>query len=692
MLPVKPIAIAATAVALWGAGGGAGTGAPPGPAVTTSSYRDGHTRPRALAFNPEDGLLYVALSTSDEVAVVDPSAAAPRLIARERVCGFPDALAALPGGGAIVACRFDPGLRRLRRAAGGDRVGSRRALLAADHRGRVREPFEGSRDDWKVTTLAAGPESGARGLAVAPGGAVAYVASPAVGGVKVVSLARSGGVVQTIATGLSPRALRVVPAGTLHRQDGPLLLVSNFIDHTVTVHHIDLGGRLTEAVQSIKTEAPVLDMIVGGKPQSLLLFTHEDRPLDRAHLSVEGLDSGIIALPADRGGDPCGPNFPFLDPPGKRSFINLGERAAPVIELAAAADAGGSAFAVVGAGSDNLLIAPDGDLARAVVVDVGANPSAVAALPGGRFVTADRLSDTLTFVADGKVTAALDVGAPDRPSLAERGELLFYSRALVPNNVATGPLSLYTCAACHEDGHIDGRRHPAKRNRFFSMTKGCRGLGTTAPYLSIGEPATIEGFADNIVTTHAQGAERGAEGFDKYPVTVRVRAGRDWERVTLSPDELRAALVAYMVRIPPEPSPFVATGRRSLTRVERAGLALFRDGCAGCHKLAADAGGDRIAARDLERRLLAGEVALTDARLHAVGTPILGDGGNNPPSLRGVWEAAPYFSDGSARSLEDVLRRTDPDEPAVHAPANATRPPAFTAAERAALLAFLRAL
>ncbi len=44
-----------------------------------------------------------------------------------------------------------------------------------------------------------------------------------------------------------------------------------------------------------------------------------------------------------------------------------------------------------------------------------------------------------------------------------------------------------------------------------------------------------------------------------------------------------------------------------------------------------------------------------------VGTPVLGEGGNNPPSLRGVWEAAPYFSDGSARTLEEALRRTDPD-------------------------------
>jgi mono/diheme cytochrome c family protein len=660
--------IAVAAVVL--AGSGAAGGAAP-VSVSTASYRDGHTRPRALAFNPDDGLLYAALSTSDEIAIVDPAAAPPRLLARKRLCAFPDAVAALPGGGALVACRFDASLRRVRRGGSGG---------------------------WRVTTLAAGPEAGARGVAVGPGGAVAYVASPAVGGVKVVSLG-GGGVVQTRATGISPRALRVVAAGTLPSQDAPMLLVSNFIDHTVTVHAIAPDGRLGDAIQTVKTEAPVLDLIVAGAPAALLLFTHEDRPLDRAHLSVEGLDSGVITLRARAGAAGRAPAPPFEDPgPGKRSFANFGERATPVIELAAVS-ANATGFAVVGAGSDNLLVASRGDAAAAAVVEVGANPSAVAALPGGRFVTADRLSDSLTFVADGRVTATLDVGAPERATPADRGELLFYSRALVPHNVADGPLSLYTCAACHDDGHIDGRRHPAKRNRFFSMTKSCRALGTTAPYLSIGEPATIEGFADNIVTTHAQGAERGAEGFDKYPVTFRVRAGRGWESVTLSPEELRAALAAYMVRIPPEPSPFVATarsaapGRRAFDRDERAGLALFRDRCAGCHQLVGDAArGDHVPARALERRLLAGEVALTSPRLHAVGTPILGDGGNNPPSLRGVWEAAPYFSDGSARTLEEVLRRTDPDASKVHAPENASRQPAFTNGERAALLAFLRAL
>ncbi|HEX4404204.1 MAG TPA: c-type cytochrome, partial [Polyangia bacterium] len=148
-----------------------------------------------------------------------------------------------------------------------------------------------------------------------------------------------------------------------------------------------------------------------------------------------------------------------------------------------------------------------------------------------------------------------------------------------------------------------------------------------------------------------------------------------------------------MARIPPARSPFVAPDRRALTPEERRGLAVFRDSCAGCHELVGDTAlGNVVPARELERRLLAGQVALTSAPLYDVGTPVLGKTGNNPPSLRGVWDAAPYFSDGSARSLEDVLRRTDPSASKVHSPENAERPPALSPEARVALLTFLRAL
>jgi hypothetical protein len=652
-----------------GATSARGTEVPP--PFQRTDYHDGHARPRALAFNPDDGLLYAALSTADALAIVDPAVSPPRLVKRLPLCRFPAAVVALPGGGALVACRFEPGLRRVTRAGGA----------------------------WHVATVPAGDTSGARGLVLAPDGRFAYVASPATGGIEVVSLAGAG-VVQTLTTGLSPRALRVVPAETLPGEPRALLLVSSFLDRRVTVHPIEVDGRLGPALQTIATDAPVLDLVVarvavaGGVRPALWLLTHEDRPLSRAHGAVEGLDSGVLVLPARL----VAGASPFEDPgPGRRAFMNLSERAPEaVVELAAAAP-GPRAVALVGEGTDDLVVLPaEGGAGQ--VVAVGAAPAAVVALPGGRFVTADRLSDTLTFVAAegpaAHVVATLVVGTPARASRADLGELLFYSRALTPHNVADGPLSLYTCAACHDDGHTDGRRHPSKRNRFYSMTKTCRGLGTTAPYLSLGEPTTIDAFADNIVATHAQGGEHAPDDYDRYPVTLRAhRATGAPADVVLSADEVRAALAAYMAGIPPEPSPFVAPGRRALSDEERRGLVVFRASCTGCHELVGDTAlGNVVPARELERRLLAGQVALTSARLYDVGTPVLGKDGNNPPSLRGAWDAAPYFSDGSAHTLEDVLARTDPEADKIHAADNATRPSAWNARDRAALLAFLRAL
>jgi hypothetical protein len=600
------------------------------------------------------------------------------------MCAFPDALAPLPGGGVVVACRFDPALLIVTRVAGSPPWG-----------------------DFRVRVVDAGPEHGHRGIAIDPGGGFVYVASPPRGGVKIVDLGARAGPVGFVATGLSPQTLRLVPPDPAAGRQRSLLLVSNVVGRTVTIHDVlaDGGGiELSAARQTISTEAPVLDLAVVPSVAvsvasgddlrgALLLLTHEDRPLSREHLSVEGLDSVVIPLrPA-----PPGVLVPFADPgPGHRIAVNLTERARDLLvgpdALAVNPLTGG--VAIVGAGTDNLLLVPPrrAALLSAPAVVVGANPSAVAFLPDGRVVTADRLSDTLSFSAAGAVQTVV-VGTPERPSPAEQGELLFYSRALTPNNVADGPLSVYTCAACHVDGEIDGRRHPSKRNRFFSMTKTCRGLQGTEPFLSLGKPDSFAAFADNIVATHAQGALTAPDSYDHYSLRLRLRAGETWTDVILSPDQIRAALAAHLARVPAQPSPFVAPGRSRLTATERRGFQTFRENCSGCHRLVRSTDDEHaIAASEIEARLLARQVVLTSAGLHDVGTPVLGEGGNNPPSLRGVWAAAPYFSDGSADTLDDVLRRTNPDSPKIHAAENATHPPAFSAATRADLLAFLRAL
>jgi len=251
----------------------------------------------------------------------------------------------------------------------------------------------------------------------------------------------------------------------------------------------------------------------------------------------------------------------------------------------------------------------------------------------------------------------------------------------VPNNVADGPLSVYACSACHDEGGIDGRRHPAKRNRFRSMTKTCRGLRDTAPYLSLGEIDTLEDFADNLLSTHAQGDT-------VYDVHLQERVhGASVDRL-LRPVEVRRAMAAYLARIPLERSPF--GDGRALSADARAGLRVFLDECARCHH-ATEHPGDSQRPDDLERAILDGRLVFTSLGRYDVGTPLLGEGGNNPPSLRGVWDAAPYFSDGSAPTLEAVVKRTDPSAERVHDAKNATRP-RFDARTLQQLVAFLRAL
>jgi DNA-binding beta-propeller fold protein YncE/mono/diheme cytochrome c family protein len=601
------------------------------PTFQVTTLEDGYARPRALAVSGDK--LFAALSTSNEVTVLSGA----RVERKIPVCRFPEALAALPAGRVLVSCRFDPDLQ----------------IIDAD----------GSRE-----RIAAGPEHGHRGLAVDPSARFAVVASPALGGVKLIDLQQRS-VVQTVATGDSPRAVRF---------EGELLLVSNFISHTVTVHRL-ANGRLTQPLQSLKTAAGVRDLIVaGGK---LWLLTHEDRAVDRSKGSVEGLDS--VLLVHARGKD-----TPFAT---ERESLNLTERAGePIVKLDAVAfDAKTNTLAVAGSASDNVLLIPVGAPEKARAVSVGTAPAALAFLSDGRVAVADRLSDTLSFV--GKTVETVAVGKPERTSPAALGELLFYGRALVPNNVATGGKSIYACSACHEEGHVDGRLHPAKKNRFFSMTKSCRGIGTTSPYLSLGNLATLPVFADNIVSTHAQGADVDPDTFDKYPVVLRTRAQDKWLETTLTSSDVRTALTAYMAVIPPEPSPHVAPGATTLSAEARRGESLFLKSCARCHL---PVGNTALKNRpaDLEASVLRGEVTFAGKALNDVGTPVLGEGGNNPPSLRGVWEAGPWFNDGSATTLEQVLERTNPRTKKVHAPLASGTSPKMNAADREDLAAFLRSL
>jgi hypothetical protein len=163
----------------------------------------------------------------------------------------------------------------------------------------------------------------------------------------------------------------------------------------------------------------------------------------------------------------------------------------------------------------------------------------------------------------------------------------------------------------------------------------------------------------------------------------------------LSPEQLRAAFMAFLVDFTHRANP-AAVDHTRFTERERAGAEVFRARCAGCHaaRLVADDPGSEVPFERWEPLVLsaAGPIVWSNAAYARTGVePYVNDRGARVAPLRRLYKKWPLFTNGSARSLGELLDRFawSPDA-AYHdgAPAG----PALarlTAADRAALLAFL---
>ena len=149
--------------------------------------------------------------------------------------------------------------------------------------------------------------------------------------------------------------------------------------------------------------------------------------------------------------------------------------------------------------------------------------------------------------------------------------------------------------------------------------------------------------------------------------------------------------MAFLMDFTHRPNP--AADHAHFTPSERAGAEVFRDRCASCHaaRLNAD---DPASLVPFERwealTLSSGNIVWSNAAYAKTGVePYVGDHGARVPALRRLYKKWPYFTNGRARSLADVLDRFAATEDAAYhdlAPA-AARP--LTADDKAALLAFL---
>ena len=170
---------------------------------------------------------------------------------------------------------------------------------------------------------------------------------------------------------------------------------------------------------------------------------------------------------------------------------------------------------------------------------------------------------------------------------------------------------------------------------------------------------------------------------------------------TIEPELQRRALMRFLMAFSHRPNPRVMLrlerGQGSFTAEEQRGAAAFRDRCESCHsaRLSAELATTRVPFDGWERLVLEPRGPIVWARDGYERTgivPYVHANGARPSSLRRIADKRPYFTNGSATSLDLVVRGARLDgERFLHggAPDAAEAIPKDAAA---ALVAFLRLL
>jgi DNA-binding beta-propeller fold protein YncE len=196
----------------------------------------------------------------------------------------------------------------------------------------------------------------------------------------------------------------------------------------------------------------------------------------------------------------------------------------------------------------------------------------------------------------------------------QRGEMLF-------NDANICFQGWQSCASCHSyDARVDGLNWDLL-NDGIGNPKNSKSLllsFETPPAMSMGIRETAE---------------------------TAVRSGIRHILFTEQPPEVAAAIDAYIQTLEPIPSPRLVKGE--LSEKARRGKAIFDDpkaGCATCHPPAK---------------------VFTDQHSHDVGTKGMLDQEANrfdTPTLIEAWRTAPYFHDGSAATIREVLKERNAED------------------------------
>ena len=259
-------------------------------------------------------------------------------------------------------------------------------------------------------------------------------------------------------------------------------------------------------------------------------------------------------------------------------------------------------------------------------LETGRHPRGLTLTPDGRRLFVDNVLDgTLDIFDTQSLTHVATLTLTHIPLPAEvlAGQRLF--------NSALAPMSAehwLSCATCHLDGGADSRTWAG----FPDGPRNTPSLLGARDTLPLHWSGNLDEFQDTEHTIRDIQGGAGLIAGQPNPSLGAPNAGRSAALDTLA---------AYLATLAPAPSPYASASADEAAAVQRGRYAFERWGCTVCHATP----------------------LYTDRQLHRsdIGDPALERNQPDPaprfdtPSLLGVWATAPYFHDGSAATLRDVL-------------------------------------
>ncbi len=477
------------------------------------------------------------------------------------------------------------------------------------------------------------------GIAVSPDGTTAYVACTANAQVAVIDLAAQQ-VTARIDVGRWPRHLALSP-------DGSRLAVGTSGDRGVTI--VDTRERKALYLeQFVGLNIGHMQISRDGQYVWFPWMVYRNNPITTANIRLGWVLASRIARVR-------------LDGPARREAMSLdpqGKAIADVEGLALTSDE--SQLIVSAAGTHELLVyRTDGlplkdyggsdhidpellkDSDRFYRIELGGRPMGLRLASDNETAYVANYLDNSVQVVDlkaRKLARTIRLGGPPEPSLARRGEAIFYDARRSLDQ-------WYSCHTCHYEG-------------------GTNSVPTDT--LNDGSPFTLK-----TVLPLYHLAETGPWTWHGWQENLTEALKKSLHDTMLGPpatDDDAAALLAYLTTLQPPPNPFRSPGGLSLSAAAHRGKEIFfgeKAACSKCHN----------------------DLHFTDGQIHDVGLGSPRDRyrGFNTPSLRNVYQKVKLLHDGRADTLTDVL--TGP-----HSPEKVSGTAPLTKEEVSDLVEYLKAL